>query len=81
MVVCKLRHMIQVTITYHCHVCQNSLVRNGSNKCGEPQYHCHGGGAYRVLEPKYAYTEQDRIRRSYAIRNQLVCADWNVSSE
>ncbi len=33
--------MIQETITYRCHRCgSTNIVRNGTNKCGNPQYHC-----------------------------------------
>jgi IS1 family transposase/transposase-like protein len=66
--------MIQVTITYHCHVCESTdIVRNGTNKCGNPQYHCHSCGAYRVLEPKQAYTEEERdtILRTYQERASM----------
>ncbi|HXK42400.1 MAG TPA: IS1 family transposase, partial [Anaerolineae bacterium] len=33
--------MIQETITYHCHKCGSAnIVKNGTNKCGNCQYHC-----------------------------------------
>ena len=44
--------MIQETTTYSCRTCGSiNIVRNGTNKCGSPQYHCKDCGAYRVLNP------------------------------
>ena len=66
--------MIQEINIYHCRVCQSAnIVRNGTNKCGNPQYHCKDCGAYRVLEPKHKYTEDKRgtILRSYKERSSL----------
>lgn len=63
--------MIQVTITYHCHQCgSTNIVKNGTNKCGNPQYHCKDCGAYRVLAPKrrHGKREQAMIRRAYKER-------------
>lgn len=46
-------HMIQKTITYSCHSCGSiNIVKNGTNKCGNQQYHCKACGVYRVLEPQ-----------------------------
>lgn len=45
--------MIQETMTYTCRVCGSpNIVKNGTNKCSSPQYHCHVCGAYRTLRPK-----------------------------
>src|SRR5512137_1752641 len=54
-------NMIQKTITYTCRTCGSSnITKNGTNKCGQAQYHCHDCGAYRVLEPKLPYTEDEK---------------------
>ena len=43
--------MIQVTTTYKCRVCGiQNIVKNGTNKAGNAQYHCKDCGAYRVLK-------------------------------
>jgi len=53
--------MIQETTTYTCRSCGSAnIIRNGSNKCGNPQYHCKACGVYRVLKPQIAYTPQDK---------------------
>lgn len=45
--------MIQETITYKCRECSSSnIIKNGTNRCGNAQYHCKDCGIYRVLEPK-----------------------------
>ena len=50
--------MIQETTTHVCHVCKSTrIVKNGTNHCGNAQYHCKDCGAYRVLKPKQAYSE------------------------
>lgn len=66
--------MIQITITYRCRVCgSTNIVRNGSNKSGTPQYHCHDCKTYRVLEPKQPYSPKDKqtILRTYQERASL----------
>jgi transposase-like protein len=63
--------MIQVTITYHCRVCNSAnIVRNGTNKCGSPQYHCK---AYRVLEPKRIHEKDEKamVLRAYKERASM----------
>ncbi len=51
--------MIQDTITYCCRVCGSThIVRDGTNKCGQAQYHCKDCGAYRVLEPVTGYSAE-----------------------
>jgi insertion element IS1 protein InsB len=60
--------MIIETITYDCDRCGSiNLVRNGTNKCGNQQYHCHDCGAYRVLNPQQGYTDDERaqVLRAY----------------
>ena len=45
--------MIQETTTYTCRRCGSTdIVKNGTNKCNSPQYHCKVCGAYRTLRPK-----------------------------
>jgi insertion element IS1 protein InsB len=45
--------MIQETTTYTCRSCgSDNIIKNGTNKCGNPQYHCKDCGVYRVLKPK-----------------------------
>src|SRR5436190_8636651 len=66
--------MIQVTKTYKCRVCgSDNIVKNGTNKVGQAQYHCKDCGAYRVLEPKPNDKGQRReyVLRSYAERASL----------
>lgn len=66
--------MIQITITFHCAVCNSpNIVKNGTNKCGNPQYHCPDCGAYRVLQPKRRYPEnwKETILRTYHERASL----------
>lgn len=48
-------------ITYVCRACGSAnIIRNGTNRCGNAQYHCKDGGIYRVLLPKSAYSEIDK---------------------
>ena len=66
--------MIQVTITYSCRACGSiNIVRNGTNKCGNQQYHCKDCGAYRVLEPKRIHPKRERetILRAYKERASM----------
>jgi insertion element IS1 protein InsB len=65
-------HMIQKTITYSCHSCGSiNIVKNGTNKCGNQQYHCHDCGAYRVLEPKDASSIQEKTEVLQAYRERV----------
>ena len=67
-------YMIQKTITYSYHSCKSiNIVKNGTNKCGNPQYYCHDCGAYRVLEPKnqLAHPQKEKILRAYRERVSL----------
>jgi insertion element IS1 protein InsB len=53
--------MIQETITYTCHSCGSAnIIKNGTNKCGNPQYHCKDCKAYRVLKPTERHSDQTR---------------------
>lgn len=66
--------MIQETVTYECERCGSiDIVRNGTNKCGNQQYHCKTCGAYRVLNPKRGYTEKKKrqVLRAYRERMSL----------
>ncbi len=59
--------MIQEIITYICCSWSNAnIIKNGSNKCGNPQYHCKDCGVYRVLKPK--------IRHSLVTQEQVLKA-------
>lgn len=87
-------HMIRQVITHTCRTCGSSnIVRNGTNKCGNPQYHCKDCGAYRVLQPQERYSEsqkatmlsacQERIslrglQRVFGVRRQTV-SRWVVA--
>ncbi len=53
--------MIQETMTHVCRVCESTnIVKNGTNRCGNAQYHCKDCGTYRVLKPKPAYWETNK---------------------
>jgi len=53
--------MIQETITHICRVCKSTdIVKNGTNRCGNAQYHCKNCGTYRVLQPKPVYSEREK---------------------
>ena len=53
--------MIQETTTYTCRSWgSDKIIRNGTNKCGNPQSHCKDCGAYRVLNPKVGHGEETR---------------------
>ena len=53
--------MIQETITHACRACKSThIIKNGTNRCGNAQYHCKDCGIYRVLKPKPAYWESDK---------------------
>ncbi|MEP7287706.1 MAG: hypothetical protein ABI947_18285 [Chloroflexota bacterium] len=63
-----------MTKTSKCRVCgSQNIVKNGTNKVGQAQYHCEDCGAYRVLEPKPSDIGQRRenVLRSYAERASL----------
>ena len=69
-----MRHMIQETITYTCHACDSiNIIRNGTNKCGNQQYHCKDCGVFRVLSPKRppSTAERETVLRAYQERMSL----------
>lgn len=66
--------MIQKTITYRCRECNSTnIVKNGTNKCGSQQYHCHDCGVYRVLEPKRQHSPEKKqtVLKAYLERPSL----------
>jgi insertion element IS1 protein InsB len=66
--------MIQETMKHVCRVCESTqIVKNGTNRCGNAQYHCKGCGTYRVLNPKQVYseTEQHTVLRACLERCSL----------
>jgi IS1 family transposase/transposase-like protein len=66
--------MIQKTITYRCRECNSpNIVKNGTNKCGNQQYHCKDCGVYRVLEPKQQYPPEKKqtVLKAYLERPSL----------
>jgi IS1 family transposase len=66
--------MIQETMTHVCRVCKSThSVKNGTNRCGNAQYHGKDCGTYRVLMPKQAYseTEQQTVPRACLERCSL----------
>jgi transposase-like protein len=47
-------------MTHACRVCNSTqIVKNGTNHCGNAQYHCKDCGTYRVLKPKPASSESE----------------------
>ena len=66
--------MIVETIIYTCRKCKSEdITKNGTNRCGSPQYHCKNCGAYGVLVPKerYSKTEKDTILKAYQERSSM----------
>ena len=66
--------MIEETTRYSCRSCGSTdIIRNGHNKCGNPQYLCKECGTCRVLTPKQRYSpEQKRlILQAYRERMSL----------
>ncbi len=66
--------MIQETIPYVCRRCGSpDIVKNGTNKCGRPQYYCHACGAHRTLTPKRPHAAQFKslILKTYHERASL----------
>ncbi len=65
---------IQETITYVCRQCGSpDIVKNGTNKCGSPQYDCHACGAHHTLTPKRSRAAQFKslILKTYHERASL----------
>lgn len=64
--------MIQETIMFTCRSCgSENIIKNGSNKCGNPQYPCKDCGVYWVLEPKERYTAEDKAQILQAYRERM----------
>lgn len=60
--------MIQKTITYSCRVCgSENIVKNGTNRLGQQQYHCKDCGVYRVLESR---REKKKAEDACAVRGR-----------
>jgi insertion element IS1 protein InsB len=56
-------HMIQASTTYTCRRCNSiNINKNGTNKCGNAQYHCKDCGAYLVLTPKTGYSTEQKAQ-------------------
>lgn len=46
---------------HQCHVCRSTnIIKNGTNRCGNAQYHCKNCGTYRVLKPRHVYSEAEK---------------------
>ena len=57
---------------YTCRSCgSDNIIKNGSNQCGNPQYHCKDCGVYRVLKPKVKYTAQEKGQVLKAYRERM----------
>ncbi len=66
--------MIVETIIFTCRKCESEdITKNGTNRCGNSQYHCKNCGAYGVLNPKerYTKTEQETILKAYQERSSM----------
>jgi IS1 family transposase/transposase-like protein len=66
--------MLCQIIIYQCRTCGSTdIVKNGTNKCGNQQYHCKNCGAYRVLEAKRGYTQvfKECVLKAYRERMSL----------
>ncbi len=65
--------MIIETKVHACRKCHSKeLTRNGTNACGNPQYHCKSCDAYGVLEPRERYTKEKKelIIKAYRERKR-----------
>lgn len=64
--------MIEETTKYSCRSCgSEDIIRNGHNKCGNPQYLCKACGTCRVLTPKVRYTPEEKQRILQAYRERM----------
>jgi len=64
--------MIQETTKFTCRSCGSAnTIRNGTNKCGNPQYHCKDCGVYRVVKPKQRHSEETRKQVLGAARERV----------
>ena len=64
--------MIEETLTYSCRSCgSRNIIRNGHNKCGNPQYKCKACGTCRVVRPKQKYTAEAKQTILTAYENRM----------
>lgn len=66
--------MIEETITHSCRKCHSSnIVKNGKNAYGNQQYRCKDCGASAVLQPKCAYSQEEKelIIKAYQERPSM----------
>ena len=64
--------MIEETTRYSCRLCgSEDIIRNGHNKCGNPQYLCKNCGTCRVLTPKERYTAEQKRTILQAYRERM----------
>ena len=66
--------MIQEIITHSCRRCgSKNIVRNGRNKYGNAQFHCHNCKFYGVLKPRVRYTQarKEEILSAYRERPSM----------
>lgn len=64
--------MLRPVITHACRTCgSHNIVKNGTNRCGNPQYHCKDCGAYRVLQPQERYTPEQKTTILKACQERL----------
>ena len=66
--------MIEPTIRHTCTHCHSeNLVKNGTNKAGNPQFLCKTCGQYGTLNPQQRYTPEQRetILKAYFERPSM----------
>jgi len=64
--------MIQEMTKFTCRSCGSAnIIRNGTNKCGNPQYHCKDCGVYRVVNPKQRHSPETREQVLRAARERV----------
>lgn len=83
--------MIQEMRKHRCGACKSiHIIKNGTNRYGNPQYHCKDCGTYRVIEPKIVYSQAEKqtilqacqersslrgVQRVFGVARQIV-ARW-----
>ncbi len=66
--------MIQEVLIHICRKCgSENIARNGHNRSGNAQYHCHDCNFFGVLKPKVSYTEDRKaeILKAYQERPSM----------
>jgi insertion element IS1 protein InsB len=64
--------MIRQLLTHTCRTCGSpNIVKNGTNKSGNPQYHCKDCGAYRVLQPQEPYAAAEKAKILAACQERI----------